>query len=49
MHDTDINVTFKKGLSEDVMDVIADEIDKTFTADFLNFFFFYPNLHNNVI
>ena len=36
MHDTDINVTFKKGLSEDVMDIIADEIDKTFTANFIN-------------
>lgn len=36
MHDTDINITFKKGLSEEVMDVIADKIDKTFTADFIN-------------
>lgn len=36
MHDTDINVTFKKGLSDDVMDVITEKIDKTFTADFIN-------------
>lgn len=36
MHDTDINVTFKKGLSDDEMDMISDKIDKTFTADFIN-------------
>jgi hypothetical protein len=36
MHDTDIYVTFKKGLSDDEMDIVSDKIDKIFTADFIN-------------
>lgn len=35
-HDTDINVTFKKGLSDDVMNMITKKIDKTFTTNFIN-------------
>jgi hypothetical protein len=35
-HDTDINVTFKKELSNDVIDVIIEEINKTFTTKFIN-------------